>query len=1074
MGNQPGKQGGKAIKQVYEVEKKSRTGWQPGVPEAPGKPMIQLSSRIAPHDDNSVTDEINLIWASPGDDGGFPITGYKIEMLDIQNGVWIEITYIEGFEPRCTLSNILYGIMYRFRAIAFNDSGPSEPSEPSDPVVIDVPGVQIAPYFVLMLNDTIALEHEKIEFRVKVLGTPKPSIQWYKDDMEIFSSERLEVREEEDGGVVVVKEARLSDSGNIKCVATNILGRATSVAQLMIEAAPRLDIPETYVDGLIFRHDAVMRLKIPMIAKPAPRVTWFFEDEPICPSEDLQIETTDTMTSIKIGSAKRWHCGEFRVLAQNENGQDTVSLLVTVTAPPSPPGKAVVIDIAGTTCILKWEPSEDDGGADVKHYLVEYFRDVWDVWLKAKTTKECQVTIEDLIPGSRYKFRVKSENAYGVSEESEESDAFDVGGVSADPGHSLSFGESDPDWAPVSIEEPAWSPSAKPKTDLKTIKRAWDSEESSEDVLKDLLRVKKLSQRVDSTESDGMPSMTSIGDEAMGSQVLSESSDLQRARKLYAELQMMSNDSAETIDVSIEGDFQDLDAAAKDFYDEIRMLSVEKGGSIENILDNIGISSESLSSLIPAGKRQELAKFEMSLKDMIEEAKMMAATPDRLLDEVHIPSQAEVIHRRKSNSAQSHDGSVVSVIEAPPELSGLASEMPMPAISVTSEDGGEPSAPGRGKIQQERGRASDRRSPQQKPPSPQADQQVPVRPEPQPELVEDIDLTRAPPLEEVYLPGKVSPREAEFMAYDSPRQSPPQAPLRQSPLQQTAVRQSPLQQAAMRQSPLQQAAAPLRQSPMQQASPVRQTPPQPMQPMAPGRKPGFRPKESEAEREERQKSVGSDRYEEIIQTRKRSVSRPRSGMGSRTNSQNDFRSSQLNNFQNENGRLDLEALRASIPRSIVEPAKPTPPATNGYQAIPPKVTSPTLPPVMPASPSPVKPIPPPAPPKVLPPIAFDANQNSTPVVPPTPSLLSHPAAQPGPPSDDALVRLFPQNIPHWFVITYTYSVVLIMILLIANVTPDGKLYIHFTAFWSLVLYFFLEDDQTCDILDTMIDKYIKK
>ena len=55
--------------------------------------------------------------------------------------------------------------MYRFRAIAFNDAGPSDPSEASDPVVIDVPGVQIAPYFVLMLNDTIALEHEKVTMK---------------------------------------------------------------------------------------------------------------------------------------------------------------------------------------------------------------------------------------------------------------------------------------------------------------------------------------------------------------------------------------------------------------------------------------------------------------------------------------------------------------------------------------------------------------------------------------------------------------------------------------------------------------------------------------------------------------------------------------------------------------------------------------------------------------------------------------------------------------------------------------------------------------------------------------------
>ena len=61
------------------------------------------------------------------------------------------------------------------------------------------------------------------------------------------------------------------------------------------------------------------------------------------------------------------------------------------SAPPLVPGRAVIIDISETRCTLKWEPSEDDGGADVKHYIVEYFRDICDVWLRAKTTKECQV-----------------------------------------------------------------------------------------------------------------------------------------------------------------------------------------------------------------------------------------------------------------------------------------------------------------------------------------------------------------------------------------------------------------------------------------------------------------------------------------------------------------------------------------------------------------------------------------------------------------------------------------------------------------------------------------------------------
>ena len=194
-----------------------------------------------------------------------------------------------------------------------------------------------------------------------------------------------------------------------------------------------MEIPEIYNDGLIFRMDEVIRLKVPYVAKPSAGITWFFDDEPICPNEDVMIETTDTMSSLKINAAKRWHCGEFRVLAENENGEDSAPILVTVTAPPSPAGKPVVIDITGTTCVLRWEEIQDDGGADVKCYIVEYFRDVWDVWLKAKTTKDCQANIEDLIPGSRYKFRIKVENAYGISEPSEESDAFDVGGVQIQP-----------------------------------------------------------------------------------------------------------------------------------------------------------------------------------------------------------------------------------------------------------------------------------------------------------------------------------------------------------------------------------------------------------------------------------------------------------------------------------------------------------------------------------------------------------------------------------------------------------------------------------------------------------------
>ena len=104
------------------------------------------------------------------------------------------------------------------------------------------------------------------------------------------------------------------------------------------------------------------------------------------------------------------------------------------------------------------------------------------------------------------------------------------------------------------------------KRALVDTKEQWESEEASEDVLNNLLRVKKLSQRVSSIESentsffkyyiitflslgDGLPSMVDVGDD--NASVLSESSDLQRARKMYADLQAMSMESNASQEVSI-------------------------------------------------------------------------------------------------------------------------------------------------------------------------------------------------------------------------------------------------------------------------------------------------------------------------------------------------------------------------------------------------------------------------------------------------------------------------------------------------------------------------------------------
>ena len=52
------------------------------------------------------------------------------------------------------------------------------------------------------------------------------------------------------------------------------------------------------------------------------------------------------------------------------------------------------------------------------------------------------------------------------------------------------------------------------------------------------------------------------------------------------------------------------------------------------------------------------------------------------------------------------------------------------------------------------------------------------------------------------------------------------------------------------------------------------------------------------------------------------------------------------------------------------------------------------------------------------------------------------------------------------------------IILISNVTPDGQLYVYFVAFWSLLLYFYLDDDdqnnQGNDPVDSVISSFVRR
>ena len=77
---------------------------------------------------------INLSWTAPGDDGGSPITGYKIEVSPDGNANWTELVANTGTTTTTTYAHIglAVGTTRHYRVSAINSAGAGDPSNIDD------------------------------------------------------------------------------------------------------------------------------------------------------------------------------------------------------------------------------------------------------------------------------------------------------------------------------------------------------------------------------------------------------------------------------------------------------------------------------------------------------------------------------------------------------------------------------------------------------------------------------------------------------------------------------------------------------------------------------------------------------------------------------------------------------------------------------------------------------------------------------------------------------------------------------------------------------------------------------
>ncbi|XP_056434848.1 myosin-binding protein C, slow-type isoform X6 [Gadus chalcogrammus] len=260
--------------------------------------------------------------------------------------------------------------------------------------------------------------------------------RWYRNGQLIQANDRINILHRAKNHRLEVEATSLHDSGDYTFV-------LEGYSQSLSAKVHIIDPPRVHLDTLNFPDNTVtivagnkLRLEIPISGEPAPRVVWMKGERVILESgHRVHAETYGDHTSLTIEVTEREDSGNYKIVLQNEAGEDTGSVKVKVVDIPDPPEAPLVPVVGGDWCSMTWDPPIYDGSSPILGYFVERKKKQSSRWMRLNfdLIKETTFEPKKMIEGVPYEVRVFAVNAIGVSKASEPSKAFVPLAVTSEP-----------------------------------------------------------------------------------------------------------------------------------------------------------------------------------------------------------------------------------------------------------------------------------------------------------------------------------------------------------------------------------------------------------------------------------------------------------------------------------------------------------------------------------------------------------------------------------------------------------------------------------------------------------------
>lgn len=161
---------------------------------------------------------------------------------------------------------------------------------------------------------------------------------------------------------------------------------------------------------------SVAIFEVPFKAYPTPSVTWKHGKESLPKGTRVQEEVISCLATLRLRDCQLTDAGEYPVTLKNEHGELTTSFRLTVLDKPDAPKDLSVTSVTEDSVSLSWLPPDNDGGSNIKGYVIERREASRRSWQKIGTTSSLTFTADCLVEGQSYLFQVKAENEFGLSE----------------------------------------------------------------------------------------------------------------------------------------------------------------------------------------------------------------------------------------------------------------------------------------------------------------------------------------------------------------------------------------------------------------------------------------------------------------------------------------------------------------------------------------------------------------------------------------------------------------------------------------------------------------------------------